>query len=85
MKYALHSNKMISKPRKLYSKYKLPSAPHNTTQYLMSNYETDPKNYPTLCDEYNHGSMMGNSNYFKFYFININLISFRNRFTCKID
>ena len=50
---------MISKPRKLYSKYKLPAAPHNTTQYLLSNYEADPKHHQMLFDEYNNGSMMG--------------------------
>ena len=59
MKCVIHPTKMINKPRKLYSKYKLPSAPHNTTQYLLSNYETDPKHFQNLYDEYNNGSMMG--------------------------
>ena len=59
MRHAFHPSKMITKPRRLYSKIKLPAAPHNTTQYLLSNYDTQPQNFQSIYDEYNHGSMMG--------------------------
>lgn len=57
---AFHPTKMISKQKKMFSEYKIPSAPHNTTQYLLSNYEVDPKQYQNLYEQYNNSSMMGN-------------------------